>query len=153
MAEYSASAQTINPGEAVVFNTVDPCNRGLVRHRDNTGSFLLSGWLPNFMNGCRCTKRSAQYRLDFGANIAVPTGGTAGEISVAFMVDGATVPYSTMKVTPAAAEEYFNVSRAMEVPIWRGCCETVTVINTSDQPILLDNGTLTISRSDLQVTY
>lgn len=153
MAEYSASAQTINPGEAVVFNTVDPCNRGLVKHRDNTGSFLLSGWLPNFMNGCRCTKRSAQYRLDFGANIAVPTGGTADEISVAFMVDGATVPYSTMKVTPAAAEEYFNVSRAMEVPIWRGCCETVTVINTSDQPILLDNGTLTISRSDLQVTY
>ncbi len=153
MAEYSASAQTINPGEAVVFNTVTPCNRGLIRHREGTGSFLLSGWLPNFMNGCRCNKRNAEYSFDFGANIAIPTGGTVGEISVAFVVDGATVPYSTMKVTPAAVENFFNVSRAMGVPIWRGCCETVTVINTSDQPILLDNGTLEITRSDLQVTY
>lgn len=153
MALYSAPAQTVNPGEAIVFNTVEPCNRGFIKHREGTGPFLFSGWLPNFMNGCRCRKQNAVYSVAFGANIAVPAGGTAGEISVAFMVDGATVPFSSMKVTPAAAEQFFNVGRTMNVPIWRGCCETLTIVNTSDQPISIDSGSVGIIRPDLQVTY
>ena len=36
MAEYIAiEAQTLQPGEAVVFNSSDPCTRGFVRHRDD----------------------------------------------------------------------------------------------------------------------
>ena len=119
MAEYSANAvQTVNPGEAIVFTNSDfPCQRGLVRHRDGTGSFLLAGWVPN---RCCCDK-SAQYYVNFGANIAVPTGGTVGEISVA-------------------------------VPVWRGCCETVSIRNLGDQPILVDSPVVSISRPDLAVT-
>lgn len=133
MAEYSANAvQTVNPGESITFtdNPV-PCNRGLVRHRDGTGSFLLSG-----ATGCPC-KKAANYLVDFGANIAIPTGETVGAITVAFMIDGVTVPATQMEVTPAAVEEYFNVSRAANVQIWRGCCETVSIRNTSTIPILV----------------
>jgi len=50
-----------------------------------------------------------------------------------------------MIVTPAAVEEYFNVSREMPVPIWCGCCQTVTITNTSDQAILMQNATLEIA--------
>lgn len=134
MAEYSANAvQTVNPGESIVFTESPvPCNRGFVRHRDDTGNFLLSGYVPN-NGGCCCRRNnSANYLVDFGANIAVPTGGTVGAISVAITIDGSTIPSSTMIVTPAAVEEYFNVSRAINAQIWRGCCETVTVRNTSD---------------------
>lgn len=154
MAEYSADAvQTVNPGETVVFTLSPvPCTRGFVRHRDGTGNFLLSGWVPNRYNNC-CRNKSALYLVDFGANVAIPTGGTVGEISLAVAVDGATVPASTMIVTPAAVEEYFNVSRAINVDVFRNCCETVSIRNTSDQPILVQNANIIFNRPDLAVTY
>lgn len=153
MAEYSANAlQTINPGETAVFTESPvPCNRGFVRHRDGTGNFLLSGWTPR--KSCGCKSRSARYLVDFGANIAIPEGGTVGPISIAITIDGATLPASTMTVTPAAAEEFFNVSRAINADIWNGCCETLTVRNTSDQPILMQNANIILDRPDLAVTY
>lgn len=154
MAEYSANAQqVVNPGEAIVFTEAPiPCNRGLVRHRDDTGSFLLAGYVPSCVCGCRNRNQSANYLVDFGANIAVPTGGTVGAISVAVAIDGATLPASTMTVTPAAVEQFFNVSRAINAAIYRGCCQTVTIRNTSDQPILVQNANIIFSRPDLAVT-
>lgn len=153
MAEYSASAiQTVNPGESIVFtDTPVPCKRGFVRHRDGSGSFLLSGWVPRRVCGCRAD--AANYLVDFGANISVPTGGTVGAISVAISIDGNTIPTTEMIVTPAAVDEYFNVSRAANVDIWRGCCETVSVRNTSDQPIQVQDANIIFARPDLSVTY
>ena len=158
MAEYSANAlQTVNPGETIVFTeSPDPCRRGLVRHRDGTGNFLLSGWVPNIGcgYGCRCRRqRSAEYLIDFGANIAIPTGETVGPISVALTIDGATIPASQMIVTPAAVEEFFNVSRAINAQIWNGCCESVAIRNTSDIPILVQNANVIFSRPDLALSY
>lgn len=155
MAEYSANAvQTVNPGETVVFTeSPQPCKRGFVRHRDGTGNFLLSGWVPT-RGCCPCnTSKSASYLVDFGANIAVPTGETVGPISVAISVDGTTLPATTMIITPAAVEEYGNVSRAANVDVWKGCCETVSIRNTSSIPILVQNANIIFSRPDLNVTY
>lgn len=156
MAEFSDNTiQTVNPGELVLFslNPV-PCDRGFVRWRQGTGAFNLSGWVPNRNSSCCCRRaKSALYLADFGANIAIPTGETVGEISVAFELDGATLTESTMRVTPAAVEEYFNVSRASNVPIWRGCCQTLGVRNTSTIPILVQNPNIIFSRPDLAVTY
>jgi hypothetical protein len=94
------------------------------------------------------------YLVDFGANIAIPTdgtpAGTPGEISVAFAIDGGTDQASVMRVTPAALGEYFYVGRAKEVGIFLNCCQTITIRNTSDQPILVQNATLRITRPDLQ---
>lgn len=146
MAAYSANAvQIVNPGESVVFTDAPvPCNRGLVRHRDGTGNFLLSGVIRN--PGRRCCQRSVNYLIEFGANISVPEGETVGPISVALAVDGATVPASQMEVTPAAVNEYFNVSRTINVPIWIGCCESVTVRNTSNIPIQVSNANIIFTR-------
>ena len=154
MAEYSANAvQIVNPGESIVFtDSPSPCARGFVKHRDGTGNFLLAGWVPRRV-GCCCKKRSAQYLVDFGANISIPADGTVEAISVAIAVDGATIPASTMIVTPAAVDQYFNVSRAINVDIWNGCCETVTIRNTSEQPIQVQSANVIFSRPDLAVTY
>lgn len=155
MAEYSAIAvQTVNPGESIVFTASDsPCRRGFIRHSDGSGNFLLNGWTP-YNNCCCCGNNgSATYLVDFGANIAIPTdgtpAGTPGEISVAFALDGGTDQASIMRVTPAALGEYFNVSRSKEVDIFSNCCQTVTIRNTSDQPILVQNASLRITRPDL----
>lgn len=148
MAEWSANAlQTVNPGETIIFteNPV-PCRRGLIRHRDDTGNFLLAGYVP-------CNRqRSANYLVDFGANIAIPTGGTVGAISLAITIDGSTIPSSTMIVTPTVVGAFFNVSRAINAAVFAGCCESISVRNTSDQPILVQNANIIISRPDLAVS-
>lgn len=153
MAEYTNnSVQTVNQGETVIFTDVAvPCNRGFVRHRDGSGNFLLNGWVPASY-GCGCRNKSANYLVDFGANIAIPTTGTVGAISLAISLDGSVLPSSTMIVTPAAVDEYFNVSRAINADVWRGCCETLSITNTSDQPILVQNANIIITRPDLAIT-
>jgi len=157
MAEYSANAlQLVNPGESIVFTTTpQPCNRGFVRHREGSGNFLLSGWIPNQnRRRCCCNRvRQANYLVDFGANISIPEGGTVGEISVAFSLDGSTLPDTTMTVTPAAVDEAFNISRATNVGVWTGCCESLTIRNISDQAIQVENANVVITRPDLTLSY
>ena len=155
LCEFSNNdVQTINPGESALFSVTEvPCNRGFVRHREGTGNFLFSGAVRN-TSGCPCcSSKTANYMVEFGANIAIPTGGTVGAISVAITIDGATIPSSQMIVTPAAVEEYQNVSVAKIVDVFKGCCQTVTIRNLSDQPILMQNANIVISRPDLYVTY
>jgi len=153
MAEWTSSAvQTVNPGEAIVFaeNPV-PCNLGMVWERDGTGLFELKGYTPS-RRCCKCQPEpSAVYLVDFGANIAVPAGETVGAISLAVTLGGAAIPASTMIVTPAAVEEFFNVSRAINALVRKGCCETLTIRNTSAIPILVQNANVIFDRPDLAV--
>lgn len=152
MPEYSANAvQTIPAGGSAVFtNTLSSCDRGFIMHMDGTPGFELSGWIPN--NGCCCPCRKtnyAMYEAFVGANMAVSTGGTAGEITLSISVNGTAIPYSEMDLTPAAAEEFSHVSNQVTVPILAGCCQTLTVTNTSDQPIDVRNLVLKLKRTDL----
>lgn len=139
MAESTANAiQTVNPGESIIFTTIifaGGCPG--VFHRDNTGEFLIQGGTGN----CPCDQ-SREVLTSFGANIAIPTGGTVEPISVAIAVDGISVPYANMIVTPAAVEEYWNIGRTTNVQIWRNCCQSVSVRNTSAQPILVQNANI-----------
>lgn len=151
MAEWTSVAeQTVNPGESIVFTeTSVRCTKGLILHRDDTGSFLVKGIYANGQsNGCNCgcNPSRVDYDVAFGANIAVPTGETVGPITVAIAVDGATILGTQMEVTPIAAEEYFNVSRLTSIPIWKGCCQTITVRNTSTIPILVQNANIRITQ-------
>lgn len=142
MAEWtSVAVQTVNPGESIVF-TENPvrCTKGYILHRDDSGAFLMKGIDTNPSTGCPCCQsRTVDYMVDFGANIAVPTGETVGPISVTFALDGSSLSGTEMIVTPAAVEDYFNVSRAANVSIWKGCCQTLSIRNTSAIPILVQD--------------
>ncbi len=146
--EFSSNAvQTVNPGESIIFtDSPVPCNSGLVRHRDETGAFLIAGRVNRLP--CGCCPKTANYLVDFGANIAIPTGGTVEAISLAITLDGDTIPTTEMTVTPAAVEQYFNVSDATIAQIWTCCCETLSVRNISGQPILVQNANIIFSRAD-----
>lgn len=150
MAEYSANAiQTVAPGSSVIFTDAPfPCKKGYVRHRDNTGAFVLSGVVP--YGTCPC--KNADYKVDFSANIAISTDETDGPISLAFALDGNVLPSTTMIVTPAAVDQYFNVSCAVDIEVWRNCCETFSIINTSTMNIYVQNANVVFDRPDLVVT-
>lgn len=134
----SAAVQTVAVGQNVLFTeTPVSCNKGYVVHREGSGNVTLRG----ITNQCR-----ARYRVSFGANIAVPTGGTAGAISVALSLDGEPMNSATATVTPAAVNEYFNVYVSVYVEVPRGCCTTVSVENISTQAINVANPNLIIER-------
>lgn len=139
MAEYSNTPlQTVDDGSNILFaESPFPCTKGFVYHREGSGVFRLRG----VTNQCR-----ALYKVWFGANIAIPTGGTVGEISVALTLDGEPLGASEAIVTPAAVEEFFNASVAAIIPIDRGCCSVIAVENTSDQPIDVQNANIIIER-------
>ena len=83
MAEYVYNeVQLIQPGASALLNDSIPCNRGYVVHRGGSGILTLRGIVNN-----PCAK-FARYRVSFYGNIAVPEGGTAGEIQLALAIGG-----------------------------------------------------------------
>lgn len=139
MAEYSyAALQTVEAGQNVLFNETPVAPSRCIVHRDGSGIVTLRG----LTNGqCR-----ARFRVSFGANIAIPTGGTVGAISVALAIAGEPLPASKAIVTPAAADNYFNVYIDTFVDVPAGCCVTVAVENTIDQAISVQNANLIVTR-------
>lgn len=133
---YNLGEVILQPNQSITFTLTEPCNRGLVRHREGTGEFLLAG-VTSGRRTCPCSRpRSTNYFVDFHANIGVPaTGGTVGEVQLAFAVDGVVLPTTVMRATPAAVSQYFNVGRSTNVPIWCGCCQTLTVVNSGTTPV------------------
>lgn len=152
MAVWTAiERQTIAPGADAVFtfNPV-PCTRGFVRNRLGSGNFLLKGQV--LRKPCGCFPKTADYLVDFSGNIGISEGGTVSPISIAITLDGSVLQESQMVSTPSAAEEFNAVGKATDVGVWSGCCETITIRNTSNQPIDMENGILRITRPDLNVT-
>lgn len=129
----NTAVQTVETGQTVVYNSAavqSACGRE--RHRAGSGFVTL---LP-----------PGRYLISFSGNIAIPTGGTVGEISMGITQDGEVLSGSLMRVTPAAVEEYFNVSTQHYVDTYCNCCVNVGVQNTSGIPILVDNPNLTAVR-------
>lgn len=138
MAEFTAVAvQTVAAGQNVLFTETPVCGNACIRHRDGSGIVTLSG------NGSQCR---ARYKVSFGGNIAVATGGTAGAISVALSLQGEPLASATAIVTPAAVGDFGNVFAALFVDVPRGCCLPVAVTNTSTQPIDIQNANLIVER-------
>lgn len=136
--EITANAiQEVNENRNVLFTDTVVCGSCSIVHREGSGLVSLKG----LTSQCR-----ARYRISFGANIAIPTGGTVGPISLAIAIDGEPVATTTMIETPAAVEEYSNVFSAIFLDIPKGCCSQISVINVSDQAIEVQNANLIVER-------
>ena len=138
MAEFTNVAlQTVAVGGNVLFTETPVCGGCGINHREGSGIFKLKG-VTN--------QRRALYKVSFGANIQIPAGGTVGPISLALAVEGEPLASATAIVTPAAAEEFFNVYTSVVVEALCDCCVTVAVENTSDQTIDVQNANLIVER-------
>ena len=137
--EITANAvQTVTENDNIVFTNTSVAGSSCIVYRQGSGLVTLRG----LTNGqCR-----ARFRVTFGGNVAIPTGGTVGPITVAIGINGEPIQTSEMIVTPAAVNEYFNVYRSMFLNVPRGCCSQVSVENLTDGSILVQNANLTIER-------
>lgn len=129
--------QLVDAGGNVMFYDSIPCKTGQVIHRNGAGVLTLKG---------KTTNCYAQYQVTFNGNIAVPTGGTVGEISIALALEGEPLQTSRSRVTPAAVDEYFNVTSTAIIKVPKCCCFSLSVENTSGIPINVQNANLTVSR-------
>lgn len=133
------AVQTVAANQNVYFTDAVTSGSCAIEHRDGSGLVTLRG-MTN-------TQSRARFRVSFGANIAVPTGGTVEAISLAIALDGEAIPSTIMTVTPAAVENYFNVSSSIFIDIPRGCCSHVSIKNISSQAIEVQNANLIAERS------
>ena len=151
MAEYIQSpdtAQNVPFGQNLLLIDSIPCPKGYVVHRNGSGILTLRG----ITNGCN---PFARYQITFNGNIAIPTDGTVAAIATALAIDGEALQSSRAIVTPAAVEQYFNVTNTAIITVPKGCCYTVAVENVNagvdgtiadEQTISIADGNLTVSR-------
>ena len=150
MSEYvqAQSPQNVPFGQNLLLIDSIPCPRGQVIHRNGSGILTLRGCASG--NSC-----FARYEVTFNGNLAVPEGGTAAAIAVALAIDGEPLQSSRAIVTPAAVEQYFNVTSTAIITVPRGCCYTVALENVNagvggdivdEQTISVADGNLTVSR-------
>lgn len=149
MAEYVYNdVQIVQPNQPILLRDSIPCNKGYIYHRPESGILTLRGVVNN---SCGCF---ARYQVTFNGNIAVPTDGTVGAIAIALAIDGEPITTSRAIVTPAAVDEYFNVTSTAIITVPRGCCLNLSVENVSfgataaDTPtaINVQNANVTVSR-------
>jgi hypothetical protein len=138
MAEYTnANTVTVAAGQNVPFTETAVTGSPCIVHREGAGIVTLRG----LTNQCR-----ARFKVTFGGNIAIPTGGAVGAISAAITVNGEPLNSAKGIVTPAAVDQYGNIYVAANIDVPRGCCLTVAVENTSDQAINVANANLIVER-------
>ena len=136
--EITANAlQVVEANQNVIFTETAVCGTNSIIHREGSGLTTLKG----LTNQCR-----ARFRIFLSGNIAIPTGGTVGPISLAIALDGEAVGPTTMIVTPAAVEQFFNVASAIYVNVSCGCCSKISVTNTSEEAIEVQNANLIVER-------
>ena len=148
MAEYLANAvQNVALNAPVLFTASIPCNRGYVYHEDETGIFILRGCTNNCF---------ARYQVTFNGNIAIPEGGAAvSPIAVAITVNGEPRLTSRAIYTPAAVDEYGNVTSTAIITVPKGCCFTVSVRYidaTTDDPATEPTPLIEVQNANFVVT-
>ena len=148
MAEFiqSQTPQNVAFGQNLLLADSIRCPNGYVVHRNGSGILTLRGITPNCF---------ARYEVTFNGNIAIPTGGTVAAIAVALAIDGEALQSSRAIVTPAAVEQYFNVTSTAIITVPKGCCYTVALENVNagvgteivdEQTISVADGNITVSR-------
>ena len=133
----AVALQTVAENQNVLFTDTAISGCPSIVHRAGSGLVNLRG----LTNQCR-----ARFKVSFGANIAIPAGGTVGPISLAISIDGEPLASTLMIETPAAVEQFSNVFSAVFINVPAGCCATVGVRNTSDQAIDVQNANLIVER-------
>lgn len=151
MAEYltRSAVETVDLGAAIPFIDSIPCCKGYIYHQNGTGIFVLRG-IVNNPNAC-----FARYKVEFTGNIAVPEGGALTPIATAITVSGETRVGSRSIFTPAAVDEYGNVTSRATIDVPRDCCFTVAVSYVSgvvDDPTTVPTPTIEVIDGSVSIT-
>lgn len=146
MAEYLAVAeQTVPFNQSVTFIASIPCTAGNVFFENGTGVFTLRGKTCN---------RFARYNVDFNGNVAIPTGGTVTPIAVAISINGEARQSSLAISTPAAVDQYNNVTSTATIDVPAGCCVYISLkyVSASTDPTVTPTPVINVQNGNLRIT-
>lgn len=124
--------QEVAAGQSVVFNSTSVKSGCAERHREGSGQITLT--------------KPGRYLVTFSGNIAIPSGGTVGEIALGIAQAGEIIGGTLMRSTPTAVENFNNVSSQTYVNVYCNCCETVTIKNAGINSVSVDNPNITAVR-------
>lgn len=145
--------QSVALNSPIIFYDSIPCHRGLVYHEDGTGIFQLRG--VNKGCCCNCSSKTTDYHVTFTGNIAIPTGGTVGPIAVAIVINGEPIESSRAIITPAAVDEYGNVTVTKTIKVPWNCCYSMAIecVNGSvNDPTFVPTPTINEINGNLNIT-
>ena len=145
-AEYLANApQPVALNAPIIFSASIPCTKGYVYHEDETGIFILRG-----ITSGQCF---ATYRVTYNGNIAIPEGGAITPVALALTVNGEPRLTSRAIFTPAAVDEYGNLTSTAIIKVPRGCCFSLSVeyVPASEDPTVTPTPIVTVQNSNLVV--
>lgn len=142
--------QEVSLNAPILFDTSIPCSKGYVYHEGNTGNFILRGANSN-TNSCNCF---AQYQVTFNGNIAIPEGGTVTPIAVAIAVNGEPRLTSRAIFTPAAVEDFGNVTSTAIIKVPRCCCFSLSVdsVPATTDPTVTPAPVIEVQNANLTIT-
>ena len=148
MSEYLSKdiVQAVSLNTPILFIDSIPCRKEYIIHSDNSGVFVLRGKTNNCF---------ARYSVEFTGNIAIPTGGAVTPIATAIVVSGEERTGSRSITTPAAVDEYGNVTSRAIIDVPRGCCFTVAVeyVNgTVNDPTTTPTPSINVIDGSLSIT-
>lgn len=119
----NTAVQTVQPGQAVTFNQLVEKTGCGECYAPGSNSIKLRG-------GC-----NSVYTVGFGANVSSATAGTAVQLSIA--LGGVVIPETTAQSTPAAADTFNNIFRAIPIRLCCGDYDRITLINSGTAPITI----------------
>lgn len=139
--EITANApQTVQANQNVLFTDTTIAGNCSIVHREGSGLVTLRGLTEQ----CR-----ARFRVSFGANITLPTGATITTfvpIYLAITINGEAVNPTTVTVPIYNVNAYNNVYTSTFIDVPANCCSQISVKNTTQQAILVENANLIIER-------
>ena len=133
----AVTLQTVNSNANVQFTETAVRGNCSVIHREGSGLVTLRG----LTDQCR-----ARFKVSFGANVAIPAGGTVAPITLAIAINGEALGAATMISTPTAADEFNNIFASAFINVPANCCVTVSVKNLTDDAISVQNANLIVER-------
>lgn len=117
----NSTEQTLQPGQSLIFDVVRHRSGCGECHRPESASVKL--------------KANGMYDISFNANIASEA---TGVVQLSIQLGNETLPETTMISTPAAANQFNNVSASTEV---KNCCcdyDRLTVVNTGTTAVIVN---------------
>jgi hypothetical protein len=119
MAEYLYNeVQSVELNNPLLFDNSIPCGKSYIFHENETGIFILRGCTNNCF---------ARYQVTFNGNAAIPTGDAVTPIALALAVNGEPRLTSRAIFTPAAVDEYGNLTSTAIITVPKGCCFSLSV--------------------------
>ena len=117
----NTTAQTINAGQSLTFDTVVLKSGCAEAHRTNSGIVTLR-------------MKCAIYEVHFAANIS---GTAAGPVQLAIALDGEPLAETTMITSVSTAGDLDNAATATLIRTDCGCCGKITVMNNGTEPVVV----------------